>query len=240
MPRKVFEASLFHLSPFAVEWLLRSDKFKMDFACAPFEGGLLIQCETRSSSKVPDNGTPEVDLVLGQSLSGATHLFFHEGGAVLHLPTHDKQTVLSTYKTPPFSKNCDDSDFARSGYEALLDESEFTAATPEEFTTMIMDCDQRLRQRSIYSADLEIEDDIEFAYNLACGVEYVKLESNQNWVRCDIAMKELAQAVDVYIRAFDRLYSQENRYLDGLILAAKSRIFRSLRVEDDWRRRPVM
>lgn len=88
----------------------------------------------------------------------------------------------------------------------------------------------RLRRRlQDLHVDWELGDTLEDIYNLACGVEYAKLNTDNFWKRCDAAVGGLGIALDELIDAFDHHYTERWANVVNLLLAARSRIHRSLR-----------
>lgn len=238
MPRRIFEASLFHLSPFDIEWLLREDRFHMSSACASYKGGILMLCDAPICG-VANRLSLGTRPVIGYAPSDITHLFFHKEAAVLPLPVNDQELVSSAYQTPPFSKLWDDSIFASTGYEKLWEDPEFDG-TSEYFEKMVRNsADAFLHTPVTFEHRFDLEDMVERAYNLACGIEHVKLDSNQSWSKCDEALNVLSVAIDHVIEALGPLYSVVLNRLDNNVLATKTRVCRSLRVTDEWRRQLV-
>jgi hypothetical protein len=234
MPRNVFHASMLHLSPVAIEWLLRDDTYRKDVAHTPFKGGILMQCVSgrRGDQAHLASGT---DTIFKIAPPETTHIYFHFDGPILSLPLFSKQEVADTYENPPFAKFCNDSDFAEKGYMVLCDENEFDSS-PSSFEREANICAMRLRELETDMANLwELEEAIDQAYSLACGVEHVKLRTDADWSASDAAFRGLGEALDPFIDAFENLYSSENQYTENILLGTRSRICRSLRVSDEWR-----
>jgi hypothetical protein len=234
MPRNVFNASLFHLSPFAIGWLLRDDTYRMCLAHTPYKGGLLMQCTPGGRggrASLPYATRPIFELAPPET----THMYFHENAPVLSVPMFDRQEVLDTYNNPPLAKHCNDSSFAKSGFEDLLEDPEFNISPfyfeskaigyAEEFTGLASDLSDVSR----------LEDAIDGAYALACGAEHVKLGTDAQWSASDAAFQRLGEALDPIIEAFHGLYSSDLQYTENILLATRSRICRNLRFSEDWR-----
>jgi hypothetical protein len=234
MPRNVFHASMLHLSPVAIEWLLRDDTYRMCIAHTPYKGGILIQCVTGRCGGKTDLplGT---DTIFKIAPPETTHIYFHFDGPILSLPMFSKEDVADAYENPPFAKFCNDSEFAERGYMVLCDENEFDSS-PSSFEREASICAIRLRELETDMANLwELQEAIDQAYALACGVEHVKLRTDADWTASDAAFRRLGEALDPFIDAFENLFSSENQYTENILLGTRSRICRSLRVSEEWR-----
>lgn len=227
MPRNVFSASLFHLSPTAIEWLLREDTYRMRVAHTPFKDGLLMQCDSgRRGGRV--DLTREANAVFSMAPPGTTHLFFREDGPTRSLPLHDRDAVLATYADPPFAKICDDSAFAESGFNTLREDDPQFSIFPSYFEGR---ANQYADQLNALEGSLEnrweLEEIIDSAYALACGVEHTKLGTTAEWSASDAAFQRLGLALDPFIDAFERAYTSDLQYLENIILGTRSRVCRS-------------
>lgn len=231
MARNTFKVSIFHLSPIGIQYLLVDDNFNMECASTSYEGGILVLAQNRWSGEFR-NSWPEVGDAFEFAPEGTTHLYFCHDGVVLNLPLHDASAVLNAFETPSFPKLMDDSEFAEKGYERLQEEPEYVGGSASNLFNMITECDGRLRRHVLTVPEkFELQQDVEVAYLLACGVEYEKLHSNEDWEQCNKALTLLGDTLDTFIGAMDSLYCDSLRWFENNTLAAKARVLRALRVE---------
>lgn len=234
MPRNVFHASMLHLSPLDIEWLLRADTYRMDIAHTPYKGGIFMQCVTGrrgGTAELPSGTEPIFKLAPPET----THMYFHIDGRILPLPVFDEGDVVNTYQNPPFAKFRNDSEFAAKGFEVLCEDDEFDIS-PSNFQREANICVTKFSERKRDLTNLlELEDVIDRAYALSCGVEHVKLRTDADWSASDAAFRSLGEALDPVIDAFENLYTSHNRYTENILLGTRSRICRSLRVSEEWR-----
>lgn len=156
----------------------------------------------------------------------------------LSLPFHDRDAVLATWADPPFARFCDDSVFAERGFNKLREDDPYFSILPSYFEARANQyADELNALQGSLEKRWELEEIIDSTYALACGVEHTKLGTTAEWSTSDVAFQRLGLALDPFIDAFERAYTSDLQYFENIILGTRSRVCRSLRVADHWRRR---
>ncbi|MEH2698610.1 hypothetical protein DXU03_15665 [Rhizobium johnstonii] len=231
MPRNIAQVSLFHLDPTEVADLMISDCFRMAIAHAPYKDGILVQVERGQALR--NKGGP-IEAVVTLLTGASTHIWFHPGGAVLDLPTYDRDDVLAEYRSPSHPKNIDDSAFAEAGWQAFFEEHPDCNNSPMFFEKIAEWQTMTLRKRlGDLSVDWSLEEILEDVYNLACSVECVKLQGEDSWKTCDIAVLKLAETLDQLIDDLGNQYERRLLGIENVLLSSLSRIRRCLRVSGE-------
>jgi hypothetical protein len=236
MPRNIAKVSLFHLDPTEVADLLISDCFRMAIAHAPYKDGILVQVVRGRA--LQNRGGP-IEAVVTLLTGASTHVWFHPGGAVLDLPTYDRDDVLAEYRSQSHPKNIDDSAFAGAGWQAFFEEHPDCNNSPMFFEKTAEWQAMILRERlGDLSVDWSLEEILEDVYNLACSIECVKLQGEGPWKTCDFAVLKLAETLSRLVDAFGDQYEPRLLGFENVLLSSLSRILRSLRVSGEQPRRP--